>query len=89
MAAAVGQDPDLLRELRTAFIDSARRQVDFLRRSRCDANWHYSAMRLRGLGASFDNARLIALAEEAIDAAPGDPVVLRQLEQMLDALAES
>lgn len=87
LAAAAGHDPDLVRELRCAFIESAERQVDLLGRARCDGNWHVAAMRLRGLAASFHADGLILLAEEAIDSAPGDPAVLRRLRQMLADLA--
>lgn len=37
-------------------------------------------MRLRGLAASFHAEALIALAEEAINAAPGEPTVLRRID---------
>ncbi|MFN3455967.1 MAG: Hpt domain-containing protein [Novosphingobium sp.] len=87
LAAAAGHDPDLVRELRAAFIESAERQVDLLGRSRCDGNWHVAAMRLKGLAASFHADGLLALAEEALDTVPGDPAVLRRLRQMLDDLA--
>lgn len=87
LAAAAGHDPELVRELRAAFIQSAERQVDLLGRSRCDGNWHVAAMRLKGLAASFHADGLLGLAEEALDTAPGDPAVLRRLRQMLDDLA--
>lgn len=83
LAAAAGEDLDLLRELRAAFIESLGRQVDLLHRSRCDGNWQVAAMRLKGLAASFHVEALIALADEAIEAAPGDPVVLRRLKAFL------
>lgn len=84
LAAAVGDDESLIHELRGAFLESAERQVDLLRRARCDANWHYAAWRLKGLAASFGATDVIALAEEASKSAPGDPVILRKLE---DAIA--
>ena len=37
-------------------------------------------MRLKGLGASFHAPGLVELAEEALDSAPGEPVVIRKLE---------
>lgn len=83
LAAAAGDDLNLLRELRAAFIESLDRQVDLLHRSRCDGNWQVAAMRLKGLAASFRAEALIALADEAIEAAPGDPVVLRRLRAYL------
>jgi hypothetical protein len=77
--AAAGDDPALVEELRMAFITSAKRQIDLLGRSRCDANWQYSCYRLKGLAASFGVGNMIALADEASTGAPGDPVVLRKL----------
>lgn len=89
LAVAVGHDPDLVAELRRAFVGSVDRQVDLLRRSRCDANWQYTALRLKGLAASFDHNGLMKLAEEACACAPGDPVVLRKLTTMLQDLSSS
>lgn len=87
LAAAAGHDPELVRELRAAFIESAERQMDLLGRARCDGNWHVAALRLKGLAASFHAEGLIDLAEEALDGAPGDPAILRRLRQMLADLA--
>ena len=81
LAAAAGEDPALLAELRSAFSESVERQVDLLKRARCDGNWHMAAQRLRSLGGSFHAPRLVVLAEEALDGAPGDPVVMRKLDQ--------
>ncbi|MCJ2186198.1 Hpt domain-containing protein [Novosphingobium beihaiensis] len=79
LAAAAGGDAVLHAELRAAYAESVGRQVDLLERSRCDGNWHVAAMRLKGLAASFHSAALLALAEDALDAAPGDPSVVRRL----------
>lgn len=87
LAAAAGHDPELVRELRKAFLESAARQVDLLARSRCDGNWEVAALRLRGLAASFHADGLMALAEEALETVPGDPAVLRRLNRMLADLA--
>lgn len=84
LAAAAGDDIELFRELRATFVESVGRQIDLLRRSRCDGNWQVAAMRLKGLAASFSAEPLIVLAEEAVEAAPGDPVVLRRLQRFLD-----
>lgn len=84
LAAAAGEDPALFAELRTAFAESLARQIDLLRRSRCDGNWHVAALRLKGLASSFHAVPLIALAEEALDAAPGEPSVVRRLQQFHD-----
>jgi HPt (histidine-containing phosphotransfer) domain-containing protein len=87
--AAAGDDAALIRELRQAFVESAHRQIDLMSRSRCDANWHYSCLRLKGLAASFDAVEMIALAEEAEAGAPGDPVVLRKLGTALNTIREA
>lgn len=84
LAAAVGNDGGLLAELKAAFTESARRQLDLLGRSRCDANWAIAAARLKSIAASFGASGLIALAQEAQDGAPGDPVVLRKIAASLD-----
>lgn len=84
LAAAAGDDPALLVELREAFTQSLANQVDLLRRARCDGNWNVAAMRLKGLAASFHAEGLIDLAEEALDSAPGEPVVIRKLEHFLN-----
>lgn len=89
LAAAVGDDHSLLADLRVAFMESAARQIDLLGRARCDANWELAAWRLKGLAASFGLQGLMALAEEAAEAAPGDPRILRRLRGALAALERS
>lgn len=87
LAAAVGEDGALMAELRAAFIESAARQLDLMGRSRCDANWRIAASRLKSLAASFGAVGLAALADEALDGAPGDPVVLRKIAAAIDDFA--
>lgn len=84
LAAAAGADAALFQELRQAFIDSLAGQLDLLARSRCDGNWRMSAMRIKGLAASFHAEGLIDLAEQAIEAAPGEPTVVRRIRAWLD-----
>ncbi len=86
LSAAVGSDFALIADLRLAFIESAERQIDLLERSRCDANWTMAALRLKGLCASFGVNHVIKLADRAIDGAPGDPVVLRELKRAIAAI---
>lgn len=88
MAAAAGEDAALYAELRQAFIDSLTRQIDLLRRSRCDGNWQIAALRIRGLAASFHAEPLLDLAEEAIEAAPGEPTVVRRLQDFVEGYAK-
>lgn len=84
LAAAAGENPSLLAELREAFGESIARQLDLLTRSRCDGNWTMAAMRLEGLASSFHAAELIDLAREALSGAPGDPVILRKIGHYLE-----
>jgi HPt (histidine-containing phosphotransfer) domain-containing protein len=84
LAAAVGNDSDLMAELRVAFVESIAKQADLLGRSRCDANWTHAASRLKSVAASFGAVRLLVLADEALTGAPGDPVVLRRIRAAID-----
>ncbi|MEL7218457.1 MAG: Hpt domain-containing protein, partial [Pseudomonadota bacterium] len=70
LAAAAGDDAALMRELRVAFVESAAKQLDLLKRSRCDGNWNVAAMRLKGLAASFHAEDLLLAAENALQSAP-------------------
>ncbi|MEE4450054.1 Hpt domain-containing protein [Novosphingobium resinovorum] len=83
LAAAAGGDPVLMAELRAAYIEGVARQVDLLERARCDGNWVVAATRLKGLAASFHSARLLVLAQAALDAAPGEPTAVRGLKAYL------
>jgi HPt (histidine-containing phosphotransfer) domain-containing protein len=83
IAAAAGNDSALMGELRKAFLDSAARQLDLLRRSRCDGNWNVAAMRLKGLAASFHADELLAAAENALASAPGEPAAIRNIENVI------
>jgi HPt (histidine-containing phosphotransfer) domain-containing protein len=89
LAAAVGSDPQLMAELRAAFLESAARQIDLMGRARCDANWEIAASRLKSLAASFGAIGLGATADEALDGAPGDPVVLRKLRVAIEEFVAS
>lgn len=85
LAAVVGDDPELMAELRAAFLESAMRQCDLLQRARCDANWQMAAWRLKGLAASFGAIRVMQAADEAALAAPGDPVAIRRVNSAIAA----
>lgn len=89
LAAAVGNDEALIADLRVAFMESAERQIDLLGRARCDANWALAAWRLKGLAASFGMTSLMVLADEAAEAAPGDPRILRRMQATLAALGQA
>jgi hypothetical protein len=87
LAAAAGEDAELLEELRAAFVESLTHQVDLLRRARCDGNWEIAALRLKGLGSSFRTLELIELADDALEGAPGEPAVLRKLAALCERFA--
>src|SRR5215218_9026955 len=82
LAAAAGDDPELLAQLRAGFVESLVHNIDLLRRSRCDGNWEVAAQRLKGLGASFHSPDLVRLADDALNGAPGEPAVLRKLDRL-------
>lgn len=89
LAAAAGDDAALMAELRAAFIESAQKQSDLLKRSRCDGNWTVAAMRLKGLAASFHADELCEAAEEALVCAPGEPTVVRKIDTLIGKLGSS
>ena len=83
LAAAVGDDPALIAELRFAFLASAHAHADSLSRARTDADWQTAACRMQSLAASFGAIQLTELANEAIEGAPGDPAVLRRIDRAI------
>ena len=83
LAAAAGDDAALMHELRGAFLESAHKQLDLLRRSRCDGNWNVAAMRLQSLAASFHAQDLVNAAQNALQGAPGEPASIREIESVL------
>lgn len=86
LAAAVGDEPALIAELREAFLDSAKSAVTTLTRAEDGAAWIDSALRLKGLAASFGAIRLMALAGEVAIAPAGDVEVLRKLRRAVERL---
>lgn len=89
LAAAAGDDAALMKELRTAFLESAARQLDLLKRARCDGNWNVAAMRLKGLAASFHANDLLKAAETALRGAPGEPMAIREIETVMARFART
>lgn len=86
LAAAVGDDPALVTELRAAFVGSIVTHADAMKRARSDADWRAAAWRLKGVAASFGATRLMAVAQGAADAAAGDADVLRRIDRSIDSL---
>lgn len=86
LAAAVGDEPGLIAELREAFLDSAKRSLKLLATADDPESWRGAALRLKGLAASFGAVRLMALAQDAADAPAGDATVLRKLQRAVERL---
>ena len=81
LAAAVGDDPSLVAELRLAFMQGVGHALAALAEARDDTAWRAAAFRLKGLAASFGAVRLMALAGEAVAHAPGDAAILARLKR--------
>lgn len=86
LSAALGHSPDLIDELRTAFIDSADTYVGQLRTTVDQVVWVATALRLRGLGASFGATRLSDAASAAAGLPCGDAAALARIDRTLAAL---
>ena len=86
LAAAVGDEPALIAELRGAFLDSTQRALAALEAARDADTWAAAAFRLKGLAASFGAIRLMAMATEAAATPPQDVVVLRKLRRAVERL---
>lgn len=87
LAAAVGDEPGLIAELRVAFHDSAERALAALERAEDEIGWREASWRLKGLAASFGAVRLMAAAAQAADAPVGDADTVRRLRRAVDRLA--
>ena len=86
LAAAVGDDPGLIAELRIALVDSAERTLGALAMATDAESWAAAAWRLRGLAASFGAVRLMALATEAANAKQPEPALLAKLKRAVERL---
>jgi histidine phosphotransfer protein HptB len=86
LAAAVGDEPALIAELREAFLDSAKRALSAMISAEDGEAWRQGAWRLKGLAASFGAIRLMAMAGEAAGVAPGDLPTLRRLRRAVERL---
>jgi HPt (histidine-containing phosphotransfer) domain-containing protein len=85
LAAAVGDEPGLIAELRAAFVDSAEKTIDAIQAAESDEAWRLAAARLKGLAASFGAVRLMSLASEAAST-PGNAETLRTLRRAVARL---
>lgn len=86
LAAAVGDEPALIAELREAFLESAKQRLHALAHAATVDQWQDAAMRLKGLAASFGAVRLMALAAEAAAAPVGDPATVRKVARAVERL---
>lgn len=85
LAAAVGDEPALIAELRLAFVESAQRALAALEAAETRDDWREAAARLKGLAASFGAVRLMALAAQSADL-PGDTATLAKLRRAVARL---
>jgi len=86
LAAALGDDPLLIAELRLAFVESAQRVLAILEAAGDDAEaWTAAAHRMQGLGASFGAERIMALAERAATTGP-EPETLARMTRLIARL---
>lgn len=86
LAAAVGDEPTLIVELREAFLESVKRCLESMKSARDADDWSAAALRLKGLAASFGAVRLLALASEAAVGQAQDGAVLRRLHRAIERL---
>ncbi len=86
LAAAVGDEPALIADLRAAFLESVRRSLSALKLADSPDAWSSAALRLKGLAASFGAVRLMALAAEAAEGQAHDAAVLRRLHRAIERL---
>ena len=86
LAAAVGDEPGLIAELRLAFVESAERAYTLMAEAETPDNWKAAAWRLKGLAASFGAIRLMALATDAVGVAPREPAMLAKLKRAIERL---
>lgn len=86
LAAAVGDEPGLIAELRESFFDGVKRCLENMKSAATPDDWANSALRLKGLAASFGAVRLMALASEAANGTAHDGAVLRKLHRAIERL---
>ncbi len=86
LAAVAGDDPELIAELRKAFVASDLSGLAAMDVADDAGAWRAATARLKGLAASFGAVRLMALATEAGTADPADPAVLRKLRRAVARL---
>jgi HPt (histidine-containing phosphotransfer) domain-containing protein len=83
LAAAVGDEPLLIAELRLAFVASVEQAVAVMTAATDAEEWDIAARRLKGLAASFGAVRLMALATTAAAGEPQDAVILNDIHEAM------
>ncbi len=86
LAAAVGDEPALIAELRFAFVEGAERALTAMTLAKDAAEWSAATAGLRGLAASFGALRLMALATAAGEGRAHDPDTLKSLRRAVSRL---
>ena len=86
LAAAVGDEPSLIAELRSAFFASAQSHVAALTSATSTDEWQSAARRLHSLAASFGALRLMDVATLAGELDKQDSAMLRKIERTIAAL---
>ena len=86
LAAAVGDEPMLIAELREAFVESACRSLKAMEAAQTPESWRTAALRLKGLAASFGAVRLLAIATEASESPPYTPQMLQRVRRAVERL---
>ncbi len=86
LAAAVGDEPALIADLREAFLEGVQRCLETMKSADNPDGWAAAALRLKGLSASFGAIRLMALASEAANGQAHDGAILRRLHRAVDRL---
>ncbi len=87
LVSALGDDPLLVKELRDAFLASAREHLAALKAAPTLSQWHMAAWKFKGLCASFGVDEMADIAAEATDSERGDPALLRRLQKQIEALS--
>lgn len=85
LAAAVGDEPALIAELRLAFVESAQRALLAIEAADSRDAWRDAAARMKGLAASFGAVRLMTLATAAADL-PHDSATIAKLRRLVARL---
>lgn len=88
LAAAIGDDAALFAELRVTFLESAGRHALSLACAREAGEWRNAAWRLKSSSASFGATELMAAADAASRAPPGDAASLAAVGRAVAALTE-